>query len=96
MMSFKRNERRLSLTILVIFALSLLAFPVFSLGTPAVQDDMPALSQLEGDVYVSIDGDDEEGTGSAENPYRTIQKGALMRRMPKELCVFLPGITRNR
>lgn len=75
MMSFKRNERRLSLTILVIFALSLLAFPVFSLGTPAVQDDMPALSQHEGDVYVSIDGDDEEGTGSAENPYRTIQKG---------------------
>ncbi|NLI70099.1 MAG: hypothetical protein GX364_04460 [Firmicutes bacterium] len=75
-MGIEKNKSKLSLTILVIFALSLLALPVFSLGTDGAQDDMPALSQVEGDVYVSAeDGDDDEGDGTPENPYATIQKG---------------------
>ncbi|NLZ28081.1 MAG: hypothetical protein GX887_03845, partial [Firmicutes bacterium] len=76
MMGIKKIERKLSLTILVIFALSLLALPVFSLGADGAQEDMPALSQVEGDVYVSAEiGDDDDGDGTQEKPYATIQKG---------------------
>ena len=58
-------KRLLSIVLAFVLAFGLTTAPI------SVQ---PALAN-PGTIYVSVSGDDSAGDGTAENPYRTIQKG---------------------